>query len=123
MNCIQRIYLCITSLIAVLGCEEVLLIPEFITSDDYSSSYPTDWLLDGSTSTYWIGETYSEYVYYEFQSPVIVKEVLIQKYSDGYLSWFNVYAGTIVIYLERNVGDYGAYNVFTSKVNNLYMSS
>jgi len=60
MNCIQRIYLCISTLIAVLGCGDVLLIPETIVSDDYSSSYPSDRLLDSSHSTYWIGETYSE---------------------------------------------------------------
>jgi len=86
MNCIQRIYLCILSLIAVLGCEDVLLMPQTITSDDYSSGgYPVDRLLDGSYGNPWIGATYYEDVIYYFPSPVIVKEVLIQKYYDGYL--------------------------------------
>jgi len=86
-------------IIGAAGCEdEILLIPESMTGDVYSSSstYDLSNLLDGSYSTYWRGNSASEYVYYYFSSKALVKKIFIQRYSI-YGSYFNVYHGTTTI--------------------------
>jgi len=120
MNGIRRIYLYVTSLIAVLGCEEVLLIPETIKSDDLSASYPTArMMLDGDYWTFWEGASWTEDVYYYFQSPVIVKGLLIQRSYKGTLGSVKVYGGSKNLYYDtpHKRGKL----VHTSKVNSHYI--
>jgi len=121
MNGIRRIYLYVTSLIAVLGCEEVLLIPETIKSDDLSASYPAARMLDGDYDTFWIGASWAEEVYYYFQSPVIVKGLLIQNSFKGELHFVRVYygSGSKVLYYDSPHNT--AKLVHMSKVNSQYI--
>jgi len=70
-------------IIGAAGCEdEILLIPESMTGDVYSSSvstYALSNLLDGSYSTYWRGNSAGEYVYYYFPSKAQVMKIFIQR--------------------------------------------
>jgi len=80
-------------IIGASGCEdEILLIPERMTGDVYSSAstYQLSNLLDGSYSTYWRGNSAVEYVRYYFSNKVVVKKIFVQRYNV-YGTRFNVY--------------------------------
>jgi len=73
-------YFSMIAIFAAGGCEEeVLLIPERMAGDVYSSSYPLSKLLDGSYSSYWMGNSYKESVFYYYSSRVTVKKVFVQR--------------------------------------------
>jgi len=92
---IALIYFCMV-IIAAAGCEEeILLIPESMTGDVYSSSstYDLKNLLDGSYSTYWRGDSSGENVYYNFSSEVTVTKIFVQRYKK-HANYFDIDART-----------------------------
>jgi len=88
------VFISIIAVIAAGGCEEnVLLYPDSIVGNVGSSSYPLTNLLDGNFASIWIGNSNGEYVYYDYSSKVIVKEVFVQRYHN-YANRFDVYDGS-----------------------------
>jgi len=123
------IYLSIIAIIAADGCDDdILLIPESMTGDVYSASYPLSNLLDGYYGTRWRGDSTAETVYYYFPSEVVVKEVFVQRYGL-YATRIVIYGGndTHQSYFEANTEHY---STITFPMNNVqtdmlqfYMSS
>jgi len=112
------IYLSIIAIIAADGCDDdILLIPESMTGDVYSASYPLSRLLDGNYGSYWYGNSASEYVYYYFPSEVVVKEVFVQRYGL-YAQYMCIYGPhtTYCSYFETNT-EY--YSIITFPMNNV----
>jgi len=105
------------------SCEkEIMLSPETIYSNDFSTAYPSTNLIDTDLHTRWKGKDFSEYVDYNFSTPIIVAEVLVQNYGEelSELSVFIVRANGIgYLGCERNVE---AISAHSWKANNFYVS-
>jgi hypothetical protein len=82
------IYFWMVLIIGAGGCEdEILLIPERVTESSSSTSQLSN-LLDGSYSTYWVGNSAGVNVYYYFSSEVVVKKIFVQRHYNNAAYFF-----------------------------------
>jgi len=117
------IYFSMMAIIAANGCDEdILLIPESMTGDVLSASYPLSNLLDGNYNTRWIGDSTSENVYYYFANKVVVKEVFVQRYGTN-AQRFSVYDGykTYMSYFETSTESYSTVTLPMNYVQTDYL--